>query len=876
MKCFNLKRVSAYILAICLISQMFPITANAASKQFKETAKAGVPLRYAVGSENAIVARIEDQGVAVEIFEHTQNVIGPKKRTTWYKISVEEGYTNNGLHGVFWVYGGNLCAHEHKMVAGRCTKPGCTVDYNDFETTKVDCTLKITRDDAPIRALPYNDGEVLQRKNTGECVSAVASLTNYKGSKWYQLASGSYIFSGNVKVATEIDKVVTNNSIINASGSGSSGSGSSGSGSSGSGGAGGSDGSSGSKPTFGDIIDDFIIYEPAPCTKHKWSVGVCTSCGTQWKLNITPVQATFRIKEDDISARNIPYKQGKVMRQFEAGALVSITGKAQNSAKNTWYQTDEGYWIYSDNLLDVSAKKMYLSSSGYTFTESGQTLQVRPRYEPEGAVILSEEWSSSNENVATVQDGLITAIGDVQDTKAIITCIATSAEGAVLKAEMQVVVPVSVNWDVWEYDNDVFNYDLALECSALMCLAYPRYDYTYHKGELIVFECGGESIEPKNLLRLLKDKGMNYQVSYNYYNKRRDNSPYVLASKYVTYNGKTTPLVYVIIEGSAGLPGWEGNMMVSGSSYKEVTDHQTFKKSAENIHEGIRAYIQQFDSLGEKPLIVVTGHSRGAAVANLLAHDLGRDTKVGDVYAYTFATPNATTKPVADNYIFNICNQLDFVAYIPLSSNYGSKWGFAKHGTTYSFDAQNLLKNNKKFKSIMQEQVAIPPIIATLTLLTIGIWVTPRLGWPRICRGNGQSLTHIINVIAIHYAPCLRMSICSTAWPPLHPTEANLLFCSIGIFLSAPHLILTIDVIIPRYPRSLSEMERSLHPLLVRLHLPIRTRPILTMPQCSPAGMMTAERHGCSLLKRHEVLPCSLTLMNTKLLWSFSPRKKTS
>jgi len=95
----------------------------------------------------------------------------------------------------------------------------------------------------------------------------------------------------------------------------------------------------------------------------------------------------------------------------------------------------------------------------------------------------------------------------------------------------------------------------------------------------------------------------------------------------------------------------------------------------------------------ENPIILITGHSKGAAVSNVLAHKLNAGKITGlenlkgnsggdseNVYAYTFATPNVGTD-LGTSYtnIFNILNQYDMVPNYP--APIPPIWNWEKHGS---------------------------------------------------------------------------------------------------------------------------------------------------------------------------------------------------
>ena len=85
-------------------------------------------------------------------------------------------------------------------------------------------------------------------------------------------------------------------------------------------------------------------------------------------------------------------------------------------------------------------------------------------------------------------------------------------------------------------------------------------------------------------------------------------------------------------------------------------------------------------ALGAEVSVLLVGHSRGGAIANLVAAELddlgaraGDAAPFGPVYAYTFAAPATTLASDArsERYsnIFNIANPSDIMPYLPLSAS---------------------------------------------------------------------------------------------------------------------------------------------------------------------------------------------------------------
>ena len=174
-------------------------------------------------------------------------------------------------------------------------------------------------------------------------------------------------------------------------------------------------------------------------------------------------------------------------------------------------------------------------------------------------------------------------------------------------------------------------------------------------------------------------------------------------------------LVLVSIRGSYGSE-WLSNLAVlgedgsrsaadstaSGDASSSSVDtapsddgHPGYTEAARELREAVDARIRSAHAAGDDVEILLVGHSRGGAIANLVAASALDDLaavqdgsapqslpslRAGDrVRAYTFASPGTTTASDARDArygsIFNIVNPADIMVSLPPSS-----WGYARYG----------------------------------------------------------------------------------------------------------------------------------------------------------------------------------------------------
>lgn len=280
-------------------------------------------------------------------------------------------------------------------------------------------------------------------------------------------------------------------------------------------------------------------------------------------------------------------------------------------------------------------------------------------------------------------------------------------------------VSFRVDYSLFFEDNTVFNQDLSILASLY---ALDMYD----DGWLNLTSGAAGSSESINGVSLGEIFGLNDGKNYSasdlrtLYSTRDSNGNYVdeddvsevyIGHRLVSYQGEQREIFFLTVRGTNGTNAeWSSNFDIGAddSSYYDKTgehpdwtnkeNHKGFDVAATRILRAFSEYVNELETLGKidvsvKRSIFITGHSRGAAIANILGAHF-EDSPQYDSYVYTMATPYTTTNSNATTYktIFNIVNEDDLVPYLPLED-----WDFFKYGETLTISVADKYEDRNPF-----------------------------------------------------------------------------------------------------------------------------------------------------------------------------------
>lgn len=240
-------------------------------------------------------------------------------------------------------------------------------------------------------------------------------------------------------------------------------------------------------------------------------------------------------------------------------------------------------------------------------------------------------------------------------------------------------VPLEITWnEKWFGQNPatVYNHNIARIAAILSEVSYvdvPGYPDTNE-----VLGCY------KSLGISDKYIELHYNVDYANTMWGNDQAAFSFASKQIDSSKGKRNLIFVVIRGTPlNANEWISNVNISDRTQHQQEYHEGFLRATKQVENALIAYLLKNKIDIEDCFLLITGHSRGAAIANLLSAQLYETGlfNTDNIYAYTFASPNVTVNDdVYDpkyNYIWNIVNAEDIVPSVPM--NYKG-WKFKKYG----------------------------------------------------------------------------------------------------------------------------------------------------------------------------------------------------
>ncbi|QNN74793.1 hypothetical protein H9L19_05105 [Weissella diestrammenae] len=138
----------------------------------------------------------------------------------------------------------------------------------------------------------------------------------------------------------------------------------------------------------------------------------------------------------------------------------------------------------------------------------------------------------------------------------------------------------------------------------------------------------------------------------------------------------------VIVRGTPDDDEWIGDWDIRSNQPDTQTIHQGMNKAAEDVEGQLKAYAKNHQqhgglltsdstTLNTKTKIIISGHSRGASVTDILATSLGKQgLDKNNIYAYAFSPARTMTSTALKNndfnYIWNIIAPADFIPTLGL------------------------------------------------------------------------------------------------------------------------------------------------------------------------------------------------------------------
>ena len=388
---------------------------------------------------------------------------------------------------------------------------------------------------------------------------------------------------------------------------------------------------------------------------------------------------------------------GTEWNDFNSKAQPDVTINIPNSIENVQCAT-----VYNNKLLLSSSLGRNNTSRFYTANISNNFKVIESSVNSftglpmmEGFVVFNNSLYSINESGAYFYCGGKANTKDPTDvvwkynlSKLINTDISAPTAGDVenetvtfVDGEKGTVNGINLKQSWFTQDSMEYNHQLAILCSQYAMIGYDNV----------------KSKKP-NLEKALSTLGMSGEIEIQPV-ATKNQVNYFLANRKINAGGKQYTLIF------AGFIGSYHDQWYSNFDPGTGDTHQGFNNAKEYVYEKLESYISKLGISKDDTKILITGHSRGAATANLVAAKLIKEQKLAsasNVYTYAFATPNSTKLKEKENIeykrIFNFVNPEDFVTKCMPAA-----WGYGRYGTTFVLPSKtNTYFSYSNYKRKMQ------------------------------------------------------------------------------------------------------------------------------------------------------------------------------
>ena len=384
------------------------------------------------------------------------------------------------------------------------------------------------------------------------------------------------------------------------------------------------------------------------------SSAISVTCSPTWTITSSQSWLTYTNKTSTSFKAKVTANTGTNTRtgtlQITSGSTiigtltVNQSGSAPSLAVN---KTNilKGYLAFTDSI-------QITSNTSWTIT--------KPNW-----ITVAQSSGTGNKSIginATVNNGYAVRSGDIKIKAGNITRTIKVTQLDEFSCELSEISGNSVTLK----SSSQYNADLAKWC---MELSYEAYNYLNGttSGFLDYFMQNHSS----SVKSILESQGFANVLPYNY--ELEDTGAHTIGYRnIVVSNGnilEERQLVVVVVRGSVTWPDVKADIWAQFS----LTDNP-FMSLARDVCDNLINYCEKLIN----PIIVFTGHSMGAAIANDAAALINNgysntSFNQSNIYCYTFGTPRSVNEyitgdiAVAYNNIFNILNTNDGFTYMPYS-----------------------------------------------------------------------------------------------------------------------------------------------------------------------------------------------------------------